>query len=497
MWPARPMTPSRPSEDLFEETRMSFGQHLEELRATLVRCLIGIGIGCVLGFLVADRVVNFLQTPLIHAIKQFNDRYALQDYEQRLGFYPPEIHNLIDQDGLAPDTVQVDPGQLIQAIRSISPDSFADVDLAPYRFSAANFRDPGSVARSLLEEKRIGDASSESSEVAQQRDQQVAAIARLIPADSRATLQSAAAAGTTGPAAARDLATVLNPLLDDRQLHESVAFEPMLVQPEWTIEQLLFPVPNNQLNLMKQVVEKNPADVELSRRLNRLLVARTFPGWIRPPGIDLVPLQIWQNLSEGTQALSAQEVFMVWMKAAIIVGLILSAPWCFFQIWKFVAAGLYPHEQKHVYIYMPISLTLFAAGVGLAFFFVFEPVLQFLFSFNASMGIKPQLRIGEWLTFVLFLPLGFGIAFQLPLVMLFVQRVGLVKTEVFTGHWRVAVMIISVLSMLLTPADPISMILLGVPLTFLYFFGIALCRWMPASQNPFAGDQPPAVSGDA
>ena len=172
----------------------------------------------------------------------------------------------------------------------------------------------------------------------------------------------------------------------------------------------------------------------------------------------------------------------------------LSAPWVFFQIWKFVAAGLYPHEQKYVYLYLPVSLALFALGVCLAFFFVFEPVLQFLFSFNASMGIKPQLRIGEWLSFVLFLPLGFGIAFQLPLVMLFAQRIGLVSTSTYTSHWRIAVMIISVLSMLLTPADPISMIMLGGPLTLLYFFGIGLCRWMPRNQNPFADDAVAAPS---
>ena len=77
---------------------------------------------------------------------------------------------------------------------------------------------------------------------------------------------------------------------------------------------------------------------------------------------------------------------------------------------------------------------------------------------------------------MLFLPLGFGIAFQLPLVMLFTQRIGLVTTQFFTSNWRVAVMIIAILSMLLTPADPISMIMLAAPLTGLYFFGIGLCH---------------------
>ena len=145
---------------------------------------------------------------------------------------------------------------------------------------------------------------------------------------------------------------------------------------------------------------------------------------------------------------------------------------------------------------MPISLLLFFAGVGLAFFFVFEPVLTFLFTFNAQMGITPQLRITEWLNFVMFLPLGFGIAFQLPLVMLFLNRIGVFSIADYLSKWRVAVMVIFVLSMMLTPADPISMILLAFPLTALYFFGIGLCSWLPKSKNPFA-DEPAATADGA
>ena len=116
-----------------------------------------------------------------------------------------------------------------------------------------------------------------------------------------------------------------------------------------------------------------------------------------------------------------------------------------------------------------------------------RPVLDFLFSFNKAMGIAPEMRINDWLSFVMFLPLGFGIAFQLPLVMLFVNRIGLVSVEAYWDKWRIAVMGISVLSMLLTPADPISMVLMAGPLTVLYFLGIYLCKWMPTPtrDNPF------------
>jgi sec-independent protein translocase protein TatC len=176
---------------------------------------------------------------------------------------------------------------------------------------------------------------------------------------------------------------------------------------------------------------------------------------------------------------------MIWIKAALVAGAIVSSPWIFYQIWLFVAAGLYPHEKKYVYLYLPISLGLFLAGALLAFYFVFRPVLAFLFGFNEWMNIEPDLRIGEWLGFVLFLPIGFGISFQLPLVMLFLNRIGIVSVEMFIDKWRIAVLIIFCLSMFLTPADPVSMLLMAGPLTLLYFGGIGMCRWMPKGRSPF------------
>ena len=176
---------------------------------------------------------------------------------------------------------------------------------------------------------------------------------------------------------------------------------------------------------------------------------------------------------------------MIWLKAGFVTGLIFASPYIFYQIWVFVAAGLYPQEQRYVYVFLPFSLGLFLAGAALAFFFVFGPVLDFLFSFARSMGIEPDLRISEVISFVLFLPLGFGIAFQLPLVMLLLNRIGIVSIEMYLDKLRIAILGIFVISMLLTPADPVSMLLMSGPLTGLYFLGIGLCKWMPRGRNPF------------
>lgn len=183
-------------------------------------------------------------------------------------------------------------------------------------------------------------------------------------------------------------------------------------------------------------------------------------------------------------ALNVQEAFMTYLKVSIIAGLVMSSPWVFYQIWQFVAAGLYKHERKFVYMYGFMSLILFGVGVVFCFKVVFPYVLKFLLDYNSDMQIQPQIRLSEWVSFAVTLPLMFGISFQLPLVMRFLQAVSIFTADSYREKRRMAILVIAFLSMILTPADPMSMILMMIPLLFLYEFGILLCHWSP-SKNPF------------
>lgn len=204
---------------------------------------------------------------------------------------------------------------------------------------------------------------------------------------------------------------------------------------------------------------------------------------VSAPSPHLVPTRIWRDVDGRIQALGTQEPFFAWLKVGILTGLIISGPWILWQSWMFVAEGLYPEEKKYVYIYLPFSLLLFVSGASLAFFYAFKPVLAFLFSFNAIMNIDPVPRISDWLGFVMLLPLGFGIGFQLPLIMLFLNRIGVFEVKVYLEQWRMAMLGICVASMILTPSDPTSMLLLALPLACLYFLGIGLCKYMPGSSR--------------
>jgi sec-independent protein translocase protein TatC len=180
----------------------------------------------------------------------------------------------------------------------------------------------------------------------------------------------------------------------------------------------------------------------------------------------------------------APETFMIWLKASFLGGAIISSPFVFYFLWSFVAAGLYPHEKKYVHLFLPFSVGLFLLGASMAFFFVFKPVLNFFFSYNRAFHVNTELRISEWLSFVLLMPLGFGISFQLPLVMLFLERIGIFTVDTYLAKWRISVLVLAVVSMILSPGgDPNSMLLMFFPLVGLYFAGIALCKWMPARRG--------------
>jgi sec-independent protein translocase protein TatC len=229
-------------------------------------------------------------------------------------------------------------------------------------------------------------------------------------------------------------------------------------------------------------------------------IARTHPDAVdasKIPPTDpnlplrgqLVELRLFHDLDSDPRlkviGLKMEESFIVYMKVAFVLGFVLASPFVFYFIWQFVAAGLYVHERRYVQIFLPFSVFLFLAGAALAYFVAIHYVLKFMLWFNELMSIDPTPRISDYLSFVMILPLGFGISFQLPLVMLFLERIGIFTVATYKSSWRISVLVIAFLSMILTPSDPQSMLLMAVPLTVLYFGGILLCQWMPRRTTPF------------
>lgn len=134
--------------------------------------------------------------------------------------------------------------------------------------------------------------------------------------------------------------------------------------------------------------------------------------------------------------LSAQESLVVYVKVSLLCGFIIASPWIFYQIWAFVAAGMYPNEKAYVYKYLPFSLGLFLTGIVLCQFVVLPGAVKALLGFNNWIDTDPDLRLNEWLSFAIVLPLVFGVSFQTPLVMFFFNRLGVFSWHDYWGSTR-------------------------------------------------------------
>ena len=515
----------RPNDDLFEGTKMSFGQHLEELRVVLFRALFGLVIGMVVGLVVAKHVVLFIQTPLTSAMEDYFLKRAIDDIHKKFkDSAEPEMMEMIVKEGVVPDFMRVELAEFYDIITRHNDDI---PPFKPYRFISEDvLPDSEGIPKYVqLCRRLVSDGKGKEgtpgkrlwllmSSKQEEPDPIVGPDPMVEPAPMNEPNPKAAPLSQQELLEAlnkkksfdrkdvRNLVTLLNDLIDLPQLHQSKEFTNIkfakeesfnLLDPStWfagetkTDEAFRLRVDSLRERFKRARKADRKIDPDRSRRLNRILMSVVYPELLRRPRVQLIDLPTWKPVKIRVQTLNAQEAFMIWLKAGLISALVMTSPWIFWQIWMFVGSGLYPHEKRYVYIFLPFSLTLFLSGTALAFFFVFKPVLNFLFGFNAMMDIDPDPRISEWMSFVMFLPIGFGIAFQLPLVMLFLNRIGLFSVEVYLQKWRIAILVIFVISMLLTPADPISMLLMACPLTLLYFLGVALCKWMPRGRSPFS-----------
>jgi len=169
------------------------------------------------------------------------------------------------------------------------------------------------------------------------------------------------------------------------------------------------------------------------------------------------------------------EPIMIFFMVCLVTGLVLSSPWVFYQVWAFIAAGLYRHERAYVKKYLPFSILLFLAGVLLCFYVILPVTLSILLEFNVWLGIEPMLKLNEWVSFATILPVVFGICFQTPLVMLFIARLGILTVDDYRAKRKFALIIMVVIAAILTPGpDIFSQMALALPMYALYELGIVL-----------------------
>jgi len=165
------------------------------------------------------------------------------------------------------------------------------------------------------------------------------------------------------------------------------------------------------------------------------------------------------------------EGFMVKLKAAMFAGTLFALPVILWQVWTFILPALHTHERRYLLIIVPISLVLFLGGAAFSYFTVLGVALRFLI-ITAGEGFIPMLGASKYLSFVLAVLLPFGLVFQLPLISLFLTRIGLVTYKFLSGKRKYALLLSFIIAAVLTPPDVFTQIMMALPMILLYEISI-------------------------
>lgn len=169
--------------------------------------------------------------------------------------------------------------------------------------------------------------------------------------------------------------------------------------------------------------------------------------------------------------LAPTDLFVLQLKLALYIGLIVAAPIWLYQLWAFIAPGLHRHERRWAYSFVAVAAPLFAAGSVLAYLVVHKG-LKFLLNFGNN-GLTTHLEITRYVDFVLGLMLMFGLAFEFPLIVTLLNLAGVLSAKRLLGWWRISVFIMFVFAAVVTPTpDPFGMSALAIPMVGLYFAAV-------------------------
>ncbi len=169
--------------------------------------------------------------------------------------------------------------------------------------------------------------------------------------------------------------------------------------------------------------------------------------------------------------------FMVHMKVAFIAALLLCVPYIIFEIWKFVAPGLYENEKRAVRIAFAFSSLLFYLGVFIGYTIVVPLMVNFFYGYSVSASVVNTISLGSYISMLSSTVLLFGLVFELPAIILALSRLGFVTRTSLIRVWRYAVLAIVVLAAIITPSgDPFSLAVVSLPLFLLYGLSILICK---------------------
>ncbi len=241
--------------------------------------------------------------------------------------------------------------------------------------------------------------------------------------------------------------------------------------------------------------------IELRTRLLRAVgtIVAVFVVLFIYPGAsviyDILAAPMLASLPQGTRMIATGVItpFMVPMKVTMMAAFIVSLPMVLYQVWAFVAPGLYRHEQRLALPLIVSSSLLFIGGMAFCYFVVFKSVFTFIASF-APESITPAPDIEAYLSFVMTMFLAFGVTFEVPVAVVLLVRMGIVTLKQLKESRGYVIVGAFVIAAVVTPPDVVSQFLLAVPLCVLYEVGILVARGVKPRKEDKADDASDAAS---
>lgn len=170
------------------------------------------------------------------------------------------------------------------------------------------------------------------------------------------------------------------------------------------------------------------------------------------------------------------DAMMIYLKFAFLIGIVFTMPFALFQAWRFVAPGLTKKEKKLTIWFIPSAFVLFLVGISFAYFVIFPMMVNFLDRISQQLGVKQTYGISEYFSLMFNLIIPFGLFFELPIIVVFLTRIGILKPEFLVRSRKIAYFILIIIATSITPSDIISDVLISIPLILLYEFSIWLSK---------------------
>jgi sec-independent protein translocase protein TatC len=240
--------------------------------------------------------------------------------------------------------------------------------------------------------------------------------------------------------------------------------------------------PSDEMDLMEHLDE-------LRSRLLRCFFFTLLCGivawyWVYQPVVDALtrPLTVIlasHHIKAKIIYVTLVEPFMLQLKICALLALAMASPFILWEAWGFVSPGLHPNERRPFKLVFPMAVGLFCLGAGLSYYILPAAFAWFLSYLPMDPNVEFMPKMQDYLLFVVKMCGAFGLGFELPVVLMFLGKIGLVNARSMRRYWRQAVVIIMLAAAVLTPSnDPFSMMMMATPMAILYLASIGLVKWV-------------------